>query len=332
MGVMGLAIAVHHEAQEWVHPVEAALSLSVRTPRGEQTLALVVHGMMGQRGPVPTEVVVHAARAYMRGLARAMGREGAGWTPEGALDALLDEMHGTLLGLPRVRPHWGGIGASVAAAWFAEGQVVIAHAGDCRVYRHRQGEGLAQLTVDHTLLEDVRRQGALSPEQLAALKAPQFRNVLVRVLGLEHVPRVAEGTPKDGGGASPEEPPKRAVPWEMRSEAVLPGDVYLLGTGDLEPQVVEACVDVGAPQGGEAALQPWLARLVGALVATLEKPPKEVACAVVQVGGAGAVDLQEGRAGAGEHGGAAPPSPEERYAGMGVDDKTGKYTRLLQEG
>lgn len=61
-------------------------------------------------------------------------------------------------------------------------QLVITNVGDSRVYRYVD-DHLEQITLDHSLVEDLLRQGRLSPEE--AEDHPQ-RNVLTRALGVAH--------------------------------------------------------------------------------------------------------------------------------------------------
>jgi len=56
---------------------------------------------------------------------------------------------------------------------------VLAHVGDSRIYRLRNGR-LNQLTCDHTFVQEMIDEGELTPEQAAA---HPFRNVLTRAVG-----------------------------------------------------------------------------------------------------------------------------------------------------
>lgn len=58
----------------------------------------------------------------------------------------------------------------------------IAHVGDCRIYRWRQGEPLAQLTHDHSRIQTLLDQGLVTEEQAAT---HPWRHQLERALGLE---------------------------------------------------------------------------------------------------------------------------------------------------
>ena len=68
-----------------------------------------------------------------------------------------------------------------------DGQAYWAHVGDSRLYLLRSGtEALAQITRDHSYVEDLVREGTITPEE--AKKHPQ-RNMLTRAVGVERVVR-----------------------------------------------------------------------------------------------------------------------------------------------
>ena len=62
-----------------------------------------------------------------------------------------------------------------------DGEVTIVHVGDSRAYLLREGQ-LRQITRDHSLVEELRRQGRLTSEE--AEEHPQ-RSVVTRALGVE---------------------------------------------------------------------------------------------------------------------------------------------------
>jgi len=74
-----------------------------------------------------------------------------------------------------------GMGTTVVAALFFDNKVTIAHVGDSRAYCLREGE-LLRLTDDHSLVDELIRQGKLTPEE--AEEHPQ-RSVITRALGHE---------------------------------------------------------------------------------------------------------------------------------------------------
>jgi len=75
-----------------------------------------------------------------------------------------------------------GMGTTVVAAFFtgAGRELLVAHVGDSRAYLFRKGT-LTRLTEDHSLLNDVLRLRALSPEEVASFP---HKNVIVRALGM----------------------------------------------------------------------------------------------------------------------------------------------------
>lgn len=98
-------------------------------------------------------------------------------------------------------PKFAGMGTTLVAVQFYDNKFVVAHVGDSRLYRWRDGF-LTRLTRDHSLLQEQIDNGIISPE--AARYAPN-RNLVTRALG-------AEAT----------------VAVEMGEHEALPDDVYLL--------------------------------------------------------------------------------------------------------
>lgn len=83
-------------------------------------------------------------------------------------------------------PSLRGMGTTLVAAVVDDeaAEVRIVNVGDSRAYRYRRGE-LVQVTIDHSLVEDLVRTGRLTAEE--AKEHPQ-RNIVTRVLGMgEHV-------------------------------------------------------------------------------------------------------------------------------------------------
>lgn len=76
-----------------------------------------------------------------------------------------------------------GMGTTLTAAYVGEKDVTLAHVGDSRCYRWRDGR-LERLTDDHSLVEEMVRQGRLTPEEAAV--HPQ-RSIITRALGPEDV-------------------------------------------------------------------------------------------------------------------------------------------------
>src|SRR5205807_5797699 len=98
------------------------------------------------------------------------------------------------------------------AVYVGEEDVAIAHVGDSRAYCLREGE-LVRLTDDHSLVDELMRQGRLTPEE--AVEHPQ-RSVITRALG-----------------------PELTVEVDTRTFRGRDGDVYLICSDGLTTMVSE---------------------------------------------------------------------------------------------
>jgi protein phosphatase len=81
----------------------------------------------------------------------------------------------------RTQAHCEGMGTTVAAGLFFDDSVTIAHVGDSRVYRVRDGR-IEQLTQDHSLLQELVSRGFYTREEAQRAAA---RNYVTRALGVE---------------------------------------------------------------------------------------------------------------------------------------------------
>jgi protein phosphatase len=79
-----------------------------------------------------------------------------------------------------------GMGTTVASLFAVEDGVYVAHVGDSRVYRIREG-GIEQLTEDHSLLNDYKKMKHLTEEEIANFP---HKNVIVRALGMKDTVKV----------------------------------------------------------------------------------------------------------------------------------------------
>jgi serine/threonine protein phosphatase PrpC len=75
-------------------------------------------------------------------------------------------------------PSLAGMGTTLSALFLREGEIALLHIGDSRIYRLR-GNTFEQLTTDHTVIQDLLDQGAITHAEIAT--HPQ-RSVLTQVL------------------------------------------------------------------------------------------------------------------------------------------------------
>jgi protein phosphatase len=95
------------------------------------------------------------------------------------LESALVHAEARIFGETAKHPEWRGMATTLTLAFAVNRMLFIAHAGDSRCYLYSQGE-LRQLTLDHTLVADMIRQGILSPKGLA--RHP-YRHVVTNIVG-----------------------------------------------------------------------------------------------------------------------------------------------------
>jgi PPM family protein phosphatase len=136
-------------------------------------LFAVADGMGGaQAGEVASRI---AAGAFERGT----WSEGA--PAEGQLEQIAQSANRKIHKLAQEDSSRAGMGTTLTAAMVRDDEVAFSHVGDSRAYVLRAGQ-LKRLTKDHSLVEELRRQGRLTEEQ--AEEHPQ-RSIITRALGPE---------------------------------------------------------------------------------------------------------------------------------------------------
>jgi PPM family protein phosphatase len=134
---------------------------------------VVADGMGGaQAGEVASRI---AATAFER------GRVSEEAPAEGQLERIAQQANSEIHKLAQEDTSRAGMGTTLTAAMVRDDEVALGHVGDSRAYVFRKGE-LRRLTKDHSLVEELRRQGRLTEEQ--AEEHPQ-RSIITRALGPE---------------------------------------------------------------------------------------------------------------------------------------------------
>jgi serine/threonine protein phosphatase PrpC len=166
-------------------------------------LFVVADGMGGaQAGEVASRIAIES---FQDGLQDAAA-------PETALAELTQRANAHIHELSHSNAEQAGMGTTLTAVYVGEREISIAHVGDSRAYRLRDGV-LERLTEDHSLVDELLRQGRLTPEE--ALEHPQ-RSVITRALG-----------------------PEGVVDVDTRSYSARDGDVYLLCSDGLTTMLAE---------------------------------------------------------------------------------------------
>ncbi len=173
-------------------------SMLARSP-----LFVIADGMGGaQAGEVASKLAVDSFQFGLPDTAE----------PELALASLAHAANARIHELSHASAEHAGMGTTLTAVYVTAEEVAIAHVGDSRAYCLRDGE-LLRLTDDHSLVDELMRQGRLTPEE--AVEHPQ-RSVITRALG-----------------------PEGMVEVDTRSFRARPGDVYLLCSDGLTTMISE---------------------------------------------------------------------------------------------
>jgi protein phosphatase len=137
-------------------------------------LLIVADGMGGHRGgQTASRVAVETIEQVFR------SAEGApGQVLRSAFEAANERVHG----MASQDPELLGMGTTgVALLFTGSEQAWVAHVGDSRAYRMRNG-ALERLTQDHSVVEELQRRGIVTPEEAAV--HPR-RNEILRSIGVE---------------------------------------------------------------------------------------------------------------------------------------------------
>ncbi|MEX0993145.1 MAG: Stp1/IreP family PP2C-type Ser/Thr phosphatase [Solirubrobacterales bacterium] len=135
--------------------------------------------------------------------------------PEQALTQRVREANRRIFELARADESRAGMGTTLTGVALSGDEASIVHVGDSRAYLYRDGE-LRQLTRDHSLVEELRRQGQLTSEE--AEEHPQ-RSIITRALG-----------------------PELDVELDVHTHQVRSGDVFLLCSDGLTSMVREDAI------------------------------------------------------------------------------------------
>ena len=189
---------------------------------GERKLVVLADGMGGyQAGEVASQLAVDVVRDDSSSLDISESDLGR-IDPDTGISVAMRQLRGAIekannriCSVARGREELNGMGTTIVAARFYDGRVGIAHVGDSRCYRLREGL-LEQLTRDHSYVQDQLEKGLISEEEA---KHSQQKNLITRALGID---AIAE-----------------ADVHEFRTR---PGDLYLLCSDGLSDLVDDAAI------------------------------------------------------------------------------------------
>lgn len=98
-----------------------------------------------------------------------------------AMEICVDNANRSIFNAANSNPQYSGMGTTLVVGCFQDGKLMLGHIGDSRCYRLRGAE-LAQITRDHSLLQEQMDAGLITPEQAAT---STNKNLVTRALGVE---------------------------------------------------------------------------------------------------------------------------------------------------
>ncbi len=174
-------------------------------------LAVIADGMGGYKaGEVASAIAGMLVLERVRAGLPALGSNGSPEAVGKLLRECISEANAPIFTTAQQDDQCQGMGTTVVATLFYNNRVIIAHVGDSRIYRFKNNE-LSQMTVDHSLMQELIDRGFYTPEEAAA-NTP--RNLVTRALGIED-----------------------SVQVDIRDEKVDPGDIFLLCSDGLNDMV-----------------------------------------------------------------------------------------------
>jgi PPM family protein phosphatase len=177
-------------------------------------LAVLADGMGGYNaGEIASGMATAFIKSEMARWLSEVGQHAQGKEIRRALEICVDNANLSIFSAANSNSHYSGMGTTLVVGVFQGTTLLLGHIGDSRCYRLR-GRQFAQITKDHSLLQEQIDSGLLTLEQAAT--APN-KNLVTRALGVED-----------------------AVMLELNEFQVQPGDLYLMCSDGLTDMVDDA--------------------------------------------------------------------------------------------
>jgi protein phosphatase len=132
-----------------------------------------------------------------------------------AMDICVDNANRAIFNAANANPQYAGMGTTLVLCVFRDNRLLLGHVGDSRAYRLRGGH-LAQITRDHSLLQEQIDAGLITPEQAAF---SSNKNLVTRAVGVEDT-----------------------VLLETHLHEVQPGDLYLMCSDGLSDMLEDPAI------------------------------------------------------------------------------------------
>ncbi len=177
-------------------------------------LGILADGMGGYNaGEIASGMATTFIKSEMGRWLSQAGRHANAKEVRRAMEICVENANRSIFNAANSNPQYTGMGTTLVIGVFQDARVMLGHIGDSRCYRLRNGE-FAQVTKDHSLLQEQIDAGLITPEQAAT---SMNKNLVTRALGVEDT-----------------------VLLEVNEHAVEPGDIYLMCSDGLSDMVDDA--------------------------------------------------------------------------------------------
>ena len=182
----------------------------------ELGLLVLADGMGGLKAgevasAMAVEVVTRELVDVLRSLDPGQGDDDTGYALESlAVGRAVVRANETIFQVAQIQPQCAGMGTTLVVLLFYDDRLTVAHVGDSRMYRLRDGE-FEQITLDHSLVQELVNRGFYTPEEA---REATHKNIVTRALGIGE-----------------------DVEYDLLEEVALPGDTFLLCSDGLNDMV-----------------------------------------------------------------------------------------------
>jgi PPM family protein phosphatase len=177
-------------------------------------MAVLADGMGGYNaGEVASGMATAFIRSELSRWLTQVGKTANAREVRRALEICVDNANRSIFNAANSNPQYAGMGTTLVVGVYHDARLMLGHIGDSRCYRLR-GEEFAQITKDHSLLQEQLDAGLITPEQAAT---SLNKNLVTRALGVED-----------------------SVLLEVNEHRVEPGDLYMMCSDGLSDMVDDA--------------------------------------------------------------------------------------------
>ncbi|MFM6992444.1 MAG: Stp1/IreP family PP2C-type Ser/Thr phosphatase [Rhodoferax sp.] len=174
-------------------------------------LAVLADGMGGYNaGEIASGMATAFIKSEMSRWLSEVGKQAKIKEIRRALEICVDNANKSIYNAANSNAQYSGMGTTLVVAVFHGDKAILGHIGDSRCYRLRGGE-FAQITKDHSLLQEQIDAGLLTVEQAST---SSYKNLVTRALGVDD-----------------------AVALDLNEFDVEPGDLYMMCSDGLSDMV-----------------------------------------------------------------------------------------------